>query len=106
MATVIKQLWGIHPPFLKLRTKKSLSQLIRHLPKQGVGYKVQPTEWFKKGKDAYYQITKYEGTNIYGIKVRNGLQEGNEGILQEKFNNWAFYSTREFIETLKTKLSK
>ncbi len=59
MASVIKELWGHHPRFLKLKSKYTLPALLSRMPLAGVGSKVSTTKSLKKGLDKdYYTITE------------------------------------------------
>jgi hypothetical protein len=54
MAAVIKALWGPHPAFLKISSKKTLPALVGHFPDHGTGSKVTLREWFNKGLHEHY----------------------------------------------------
>ena len=45
MASVVKEIFGHFPSFLKLNSKKSLWDVINHLPKYGIGTCVIPSKW-------------------------------------------------------------
>ncbi|RKO86483.1 hypothetical protein BDK51DRAFT_14694, partial [Blyttiomyces helicus] len=61
MATVIRQLWGPNPSFLRAPRKWSLFELVAHRPGRGVGLKVVPKDWDRyNDHDSYYIVSKVE----------------------------------------------
>lgn len=98
MASVIRKLWGLNPPFLQIKPRKSLYQLIRQLPDHGKGTFVQPSEWFQQGRTKnFYKVTRViHGTGkVYGIRYRQGVKASPEQLISERFKNWGrFYMPR------------
>lgn len=59
MATIIREIWGAHPSFLKFPTKRNLLELVAHTPNSGVGLRVVPTVWYKKNwHDSFWTVTE------------------------------------------------
>ena len=95
MATVVKKLFGLHPSFLELKSQKSLYETISHLPKYGVGQKVQPTNFFNLGKTKnYYIVTKVfpESRHCYGIRIKGGKKNSREIRICDKFKQWGLFN--------------
>ena len=103
MASVVKELFGKPPSFLKVKASKSLWHLTHHLPNYGIGYLVQPAEWYQLGSSKYFKITKVY--QVYftnkGVKHVHGKlcyegkeEEEKEQLLSNQFKHWGFYQKR------------
>ncbi|KAJ3085017.1 hypothetical protein HK102_000395 [Quaeritorhiza haematococci] len=69
MATIVRELWGPHPNFLKIVSKKSLFELLAPRQADAVGTRVVPTHWHNRGLyDHYYTITD--------VKLKSDLRHG------------------------------
>ena len=103
MASVVRMLFGLHPPFLELKSKKSLFQTISHLPSYGISTKVQPTSFYQQGKTKnYYIVTKVFpiSKHVYGVRIRNGRKMGGEMRICDKFNNWGIFHDPKQIDRI------
>ncbi|KAI9017233.1 hypothetical protein HDU85_007212 [Gaertneriomyces sp. JEL0708] len=109
MATILKQLYGHHPSFLKLSSKRSLFELIAHLPNSGKGLKVAPSEW--TGKSGCFwtideclveDVTKGK---ITGRLTMNATRSGkSKEIPNAHKKSWHFYAAPEETTRLEGKL--
>ncbi|KAJ3306458.1 hypothetical protein HDV03_005068 [Kappamyces sp. JEL0829] len=108
MASVVRMLYGPHPPFLALKSRKSLWNLIGHLPGYGVGRKVSPSQWYRQGRNLnYYQITQVSPPTkqVWGIRYRQGRPASPPYILAPgKFKTWGFFMDKHRVGALKGQL--
>jgi hypothetical protein len=104
MASVIKQLWGPFPSYLKLKTQKSLYQVIGHLPKYGKHALVQPTEWYPERTHNYYKVVRVYPVSraVMGIRYRRTRQTK---IHQIEGKHWGLFYPPEVLNSIKEKLS-
>lgn len=103
MATVIKQIWGTHPSFLKLKSHKSLYQVIAHLPKYGRDTLVQPVEWYPQRTHNYYKIVRTYPTSrtVFGIRYRKTRRTKVHEI-EGRF--WGLFHPPRVLESIQKKL--
>ncbi|TPX38002.1 hypothetical protein SmJEL517_g00218 [Synchytrium microbalum] len=112
MAAIIKELWGVHPSFLKLKTSKNLFRLCLTLPNLGTGVRVIPSSWHKNGlHDSYWTITSVEfnpdwrsGT-VWGIQTwKNSTAAGQIAIPRAAIGSWHLYQPPSMHRQLADKL--
>ncbi|TPX44790.1 hypothetical protein SeMB42_g04208 [Synchytrium endobioticum] len=112
MATVLRQLYGHHPSFLKQKTVRNLLELCILLPNQGVGVNVTPADWYKSGwHDSYWTIASVElnpdwrsGT-VWGIQTwKSKTSPTHQPIPRASVANWHLHQPPEMHRHLANKL--
>ncbi|TPX61003.1 hypothetical protein SpCBS45565_g07370 [Spizellomyces sp. 'palustris'] len=112
MATIVRELWGAHPGFLKAPSKRNLLELIAHRPEGGAGLRVVPTIWYTKGwHDCYWTVTETKLKNdmahgkVYGRLTWRGKEvEKNDQIRAALKHKWHIYEPPHELGTLEEKL--
>ncbi|KAI8914921.1 hypothetical protein DFJ77DRAFT_430848 [Powellomyces hirtus] len=112
MATVIKDLWGIRPAFLKFPKQRNLVELIAHAPNAGVGLRVIPTVWHMKGwSDSFYTVTNIQldgdmaHGKVFGKLTWRGREEPKiTEIRKISKYNWHLYQPPSEMKALEMKL--
>lgn len=109
MAAVVKSLFGKHPEFIKIKSRKNLWELIQHLPSYGIGLKVSPSEWYRQGRTLnYYKIEKVSPAykQVWAVRYRQGRKASLPYLIAPgKFKTWGFFHTPERIARIKKSLS-
>eukprot|EP00842_Homolaphlyctis_polyrhiza_P002025 jgi/Hompol1/2823/HPOL_005648-RA len=111
MSTIVRELWGRFPSFLKLKNK-TLLDLVGDLPNSGKGLRVIPTVWHQIGREnSWFEIDRVEleertgKSTIYGTKVENGQRQEKIAPIHGSYTrNWRFYEDPAAIRALERKL--
>ncbi|KAI9102396.1 hypothetical protein DFS34DRAFT_646964 [Phlyctochytrium arcticum] len=114
MATIIRSLWGAHPPFLTLPAHRGLYQVVAHRPRSGVGLRVIPTKWYKKGWEGCYwtveEVVRDQDPStgiLYGKLTWRGKETPQlQEIRQQKKLKWHVYEPPEIVESIMSKVPK
>ncbi|KAJ3021531.1 hypothetical protein HKX48_008293 [Thoreauomyces humboldtii] len=112
MATIIRELWGAHPAFLKTANRRNLIELIAHTPQHGKGLRVVPTIWHLKGwTDSFYTITdvQLQGDLAHGkvfgkLTWKGDAAQKPEEIRSIHKHNWHLYQPPNEARSLEMKL--
>ena len=120
MSTIAKELFGLSPKYLKLKTKKSLIDLINSDKSYCIGRKVVPSEVWNSGKyKTYFTITKVEMEKVFFGFYKKNLKsakvyakETDEGInkkvvlIKKTHQSWKFYNDINDIKLLENIFKK
>ncbi|KAI9202901.1 uncharacterized protein BJ171DRAFT_476379 [Polychytrium aggregatum] len=106
MATIVKELWGAHPTFIRQLTRKSIFDLARSAPNGGAGLRIASTEHYRKGMhDSFYTITTVKDQDAYGVLTWKGKQgPAPVRIPKADAGKWHLYEPPHELKTIEEKL--
>ncbi|KAJ3275189.1 hypothetical protein HK104_003931 [Borealophlyctis nickersoniae] len=112
MATIIRELWGLQPSFLRsVKKRKNLWEVIEHLPNRGIGMLVTEKDWWEKGwTECHWKLTRVEITDdlqqrkAFGIKTVHGVTFPEERQIKRPRHEYQIYRTVQQQRALEDKM--
>ncbi|KAI9316553.1 hypothetical protein DFJ73DRAFT_373953 [Zopfochytrium polystomum] len=114
MATIIRELWGVRPAFLKggYSSSRTLLKLLTPMENHGVGARVIPVADFTHGKlDSFWTITRVDYPNgnfrsgqVFGLRKVRGKQSRRPVQISNIDDAWRLHLQPAEAQQIKSKL--